>query len=312
MTTPAPDDSASPTPRGAVAGVHSASSRARGPQRVGTLNFDRLAAVYDAARPGYPPEAIIDVRSRCQLTPASRVLEIGCGTGQATRDIAPIGCAIRCLEPGPELARLARRNLASLANVEVVVTTFEAADEASGTYDTVMSATAFHWIDPSVGFTKAASLLRPHGTLALLTNMHATGGTQDALAEPMQDLRRNLVPEGGSWTFPSVDAITTKAEGGGDIATVWSRIDRKFTDAPAVNELFARPIVSVHPWLAAYDRDAYVAMLSTQSPYALIDPDRRDVLFHQVGEVVERVLGGVVTKQYVTVVATAERILVRS
>jgi SAM-dependent methyltransferase len=241
------------------------------------------------------------------LTPASRVLEIGCGTGQATRDIAPIGCTIRCLELGPELAAMARRNLASFANVEVVVATFEAADEVPGAYDTIMSATAFHWIDPSVGFTKAASLLRPHGTLALLTNMHASGGTQDALAEAMQDLHRNLVPEVGSWTFPSVGAIRTKAKGGGDIAAVWSRIERKFADAPAVDDLFERPTVSVHPWLATYDRDAYVAMLSTQSPYALIDPDRRDELFHQVGEVVESVLGGMVTKQYVTIVATAER-----
>jgi hypothetical protein len=79
-----------------------------------------------------------------------------------------------------------------------------------------------------------------------------------------------------------------------------------------VDELFESPTVSVHPWLATYDRDAYVAMLSTQSPYALIDSDRRDELFHQVGDVVERVLGGVVTKQYVTIVATAERALASS
>jgi hypothetical protein len=80
----------------------------------------------------------------------------------------------------------------------VVVATFEDADEVPDAYDTVLSATAFHWIDPSVGFTKVASLLRPHGTLALLTNMHARGGTQDALAEAMGDLHRNLVPEVGS------------------------------------------------------------------------------------------------------------------
>lgn len=267
-----------------------------------------MAAVYDAARPGYPPEAIADVRSRCHLTQASRVLEIGCGTGQATRDIAVRGCTIRCLEPGSELAAIARRNLASLTNVELVVATFEDADEQPGAYDALVSATAFHWVDPSVGFTKAASLLRPCGTLALMTNMHASGGTQDALAEAIQALHRDVAPEVGSWTFPSVDAIRTRAGGGGDIAAVWSRIERTFTEAPTVDDLFESPIVSVHPWLATYDRDAYVAMLSTQSPYALMDPDRRDALFHGVGELVERMLAGVVTKQYVTVVATAERL----
>jgi SAM-dependent methyltransferase len=277
------------------------------PRESARTTFDRLAATYDAVRPGYPPEAIDDLRSRCELTPASRVLEIGCGTGQATRDIAPSGSAIRCLEPGPELAAIARRNLAPFPNVELVVATFEAADEEPSSYDTLISATAFHWIDPSVGFTKAADLLCPHGTLALLTNMHASGGTQDALAEAMGALHRKLAPEVGSWTFPSVDAIRTKAQSGGDIAAVWSRIERKFTDAPAVGDLFDRPTVSVYPWVATYDSDCYVAMLSTQSSYALMDPQRRAELLAAVRELVESMLGGVVTKQYVTIVAVAER-----
>jgi hypothetical protein len=59
--------------------------------------------------------------------------------------------------------------------------------------------------------------------------------------------------------------------------------------------------------MATYDSDTYQAMLSTQSPYALMGADRRDVLFHQVRELVEKVLGGVVSKQYVTILATAER-----
>jgi len=269
--------------------------------------FDRMATVYDAARPGYPSDAITDVQTRCNLSATSRVLEIGCGTGQATRDIAQTGCVIRCLEPGPQLAAIAQRNLASYTNVEVVVSTFEASEDELGFYDAVVSATAFHWIDPSLGFPKAAGLLRPHGNLALLSNMHASGGTQDELAPAIQALHRNLAPDVGSWTFPSVDAIRTRAGAGGDIAAVWSRNERKFADPPAVDDLFERPAVSVYPWVATYDRDGYLAMLSTQSIYALMDSERRDELLHGVGEQIEKVLGGVVTKQYVTILATAER-----
>ena len=59
--------------------------------------------------------------------------------------------------------------------------------------------------------------------------------------------------------------------------------------------------------MATYDRDGYLAMLSTQSTYALMDPDRRDEFLHGVGQEIEKLLGGVVTKQYVTILATAER-----
>ncbi|MGH9054660.1 MAG: class I SAM-dependent methyltransferase [Acidimicrobiales bacterium] len=128
--------------------------------------FDTLASEYDASRPGYPAEAIADVAAVCRLGRGTRVLEIGCGTGQATRSFAETGCTIRCLEPGANLAVLARRNLQSLANVDVVVEPFESADEPVGAYDAIVSATAFHWIDPQVSYAKAAVLLRPGGHLA--------------------------------------------------------------------------------------------------------------------------------------------------
>jgi SAM-dependent methyltransferase len=39
----------------------------------------------------------------------------------------------------------------------------------TGPFDLIVSATAFHWVDPGVGLAKAARLLRPGGWLALLT-----------------------------------------------------------------------------------------------------------------------------------------------
>ncbi len=218
------------------------------PRESARTTFDRSAAVYAAVRPNYPAEAIAELISRCALGPASRVLEIGCGTGQATWDVATSGCTMRCLEPGPELARIARQNLTSCPNVEIVVSTFEEADEEPGSYDAVVSATAFHWVDPALGYPKAARLLRPDGALALLSNVHVGGGTQDQLSRDVQALHRRIAPEVGSWTFPSVEAIRGRAEGGGDIAAVWSRIERKFADAPVVGDLFEPPWVSTYPW----------------------------------------------------------------
>lgn len=271
--------------------------------------FDTVAEIYDVARPGYPPEAFGELTRRCGVDANSLVLEIGCGTGQATRDLAPVGAVIHCLEPGRALAGLARQNLASATNVQVSTTTFEDLQEKPQSYDVIVSATAFHWIDPAVSFAKAARLLTSGGSLALLTNAHASGGnhTEESFARDVRRLHRQLAPEIGSWTFPTVDELRERALAGGDIAAAWSRIDRKLADPPIVSELFDAPVISLYPWLASYSPTGYLQMLASQSSYALLDGDCRRELLDGIGRLIDVHLDGSVTKQYVTILATARK-----
>jgi SAM-dependent methyltransferase len=135
--------------------------------------FDGVAETYDAIRPGYPVavfDAIADYR-RTSSTP--RVLEIGVGTGQATAQMAARGWHVVGLEPGEKLAAVARGRLTRFRHdVSVITTTFEAADVESRSFDLVASATAWHWVDPAVGYEKAARCLQPDGVIALWWNAH--------------------------------------------------------------------------------------------------------------------------------------------
>ena len=72
-----------------------------------------------------------------------------------------------------------------------------------------------------------------------------------------------------------------------------------------IAHLFDPPDVSTYPWVATYDTGTYVAMLSTQSRYALMEPTVRADLLDAMGRLVDAELGGAVTKQYVAVLATA-------
>jgi len=81
--------------------------------------FDEVAELYDRARPGYPPELFDDLVALAGLGPASRVLEIGCGTGQATIPLVERGLDMTCLELGQSLAAVARQRLAGRADVVV-------------------------------------------------------------------------------------------------------------------------------------------------------------------------------------------------
>jgi SAM-dependent methyltransferase len=259
--------------------------------------------------PATPPKTIADLLGVCGVHSSSRILEIGCGTGQLTRDIAPTGARIICVEPGPFLADTARANLGGFANVDVVTTTFEDFGDLPSSFDLLVSATAFDWIDPNLSYAKAATLLKEGGRLALVTNTHSHGGSHkdERITEPVRSLHRRLTPNVGDWEFPMAEEIRRKATAGGDIATVWARVERKLSKPPAVAHLFDPPTVRTYRWLASYLTDTYLAMLASQSSYVLMELGRREELLAGIGAIVDEELGGRVTKEYVSILAVAER-----
>jgi SAM-dependent methyltransferase len=124
--------------------------------------FNEDAERYDRARPRYPKQMFDDLAAAA-VTPGARVLEIGCGTGQATVALAERGYRILAVELGAEMAMVARRNLARFDSVEVVTAAFEDWPLPDEPFDVVFSATAFHWVDPAVRVSKSADALRPRG-----------------------------------------------------------------------------------------------------------------------------------------------------
>jgi ubiquinone/menaquinone biosynthesis C-methylase UbiE len=145
--------------------------------------FDGVAGLYDATRQDYPVEIADAVITNAAIVAGASVLEIGCGTGQLTRQLAGRAFNLTAIDIGAAMVQAARRNVAD-ASIRFQACSFE--DFAgSGPFDLIASATAFHWIDPSVGLAKAARLLRPGGWLALLT-------TGERYPEPLQSRLRDL------------------------------------------------------------------------------------------------------------------------
>jgi SAM-dependent methyltransferase len=93
------------------------------------------------------------------------------------------------VELGPTLAQRAREHLADLRHAHVLVGSFEGIELPVDQFDLVFSATAFHWVDPSVGFQRAASILKPSGTLALATSAHVAGGTRVEILDSVAALQ---------------------------------------------------------------------------------------------------------------------------
>jgi ubiquinone/menaquinone biosynthesis C-methylase UbiE len=159
---------------GRAVAMSAETDRERARRRSQRTLFNGVAELYDATRPGHPAELIEFLVATADLGPGSAVLEVGCGTGQLTRDLAHRGFRLTAIDIGPAMITAARRGLDGSA-VLLEVSSFEDFAGPQGGFDLIVSATAFHWIDPEVKFSKSARLLRPGGWLALL----ATGERYD-------------------------------------------------------------------------------------------------------------------------------------
>jgi 2-polyprenyl-3-methyl-5-hydroxy-6-metoxy-1,4-benzoquinol methylase len=145
--------------------------------------FDGSAELYDATRQSYPAAIIDTALTTAAAGPGAAVLEVGCGTGQLTQQLAGRGLDLTAIDIGSSMAEAARRNVTDPA-VRFRVSSFEEFT-GGGPFNLIVSATAWHWVDPSVGWAKAARLLRPGGWLALLT----TGERyQEPFLTQLQDL----------------------------------------------------------------------------------------------------------------------------
>jgi SAM-dependent methyltransferase len=117
------------------------------------------------------------------LHEGSSVLEIGCGTGQLSVPLAQKGVYLLAIELGPHLAAHARRNLERFPLAQVEVSSFEDWPLPSQKFDAVVCASAFHWLDPDIRFSKSAKALRPGGFLTIVHAHHVKGGTPGFFAD---------------------------------------------------------------------------------------------------------------------------------
>jgi SAM-dependent methyltransferase len=102
--------------------------------------------------------------------------------------LARRGFRVTCIEPGPQLAAAARRNLARLG-AEIIEGRFEDWRPRRGQqFGLVFAATAWDWADPAVRYALAWRALRPGGHLAFWNAGHVFPDGGDPFFRQIQDV----------------------------------------------------------------------------------------------------------------------------
>ena len=129
------------------------------------LSFNEAPEIYDKVRPSYPTD-LFD--ALFQMLPSQpEIVEVGPGTGQATKDLLARGASVLAIEIGPATAARLRSNLPS-DRLRVAVGDFEVMEIAAGEADAMFSATAYHWISREAQTDRPAAILRPGGLVAIV------------------------------------------------------------------------------------------------------------------------------------------------
>jgi ubiquinone/menaquinone biosynthesis C-methylase UbiE len=271
--------------------------------------FDDVAEEYDRERRGYP-EKLIDAACRAgALSAGDRVVDVGCGTGLLTTALLARGLSVDAVDPGANMIRIAKRRVGDGADVRFHQGRFEDVPVADAAFAGVFSATAFHWIEPAVGWARAATLLRPGGVLALLQYCDVWDAGTLADWQALLDAVGKVAPEIAS-TWPELRTADTILSGARDrrhnISEVWSWIGRHDMAVPEAAEQFRDVEVATVPVYTEQTGDQLNAYLRTTSLYARIDPDRRSELEAENRRVAERG-GGVVRTSELAVLVTGRR-----
>ena len=259
--------------------------------------FGRVAEEYDRVRSSYPDELVDDACAA--LRAGSRVVEVGSGTGKLTVALVARGLDVDAVEPDEEMAAIARRHVGDAVRFHSA--RFEDVELPERAFETVFSATAWHWVDPAVGWAKAARLLRPGGTLALLTHVAARSELSDAYLEAW----RAVDPESAEWVVRDDEALWAGVEERrGNVADVWDWL----TQRPLANPEAAALFEDVRLAKSAIVEDEYAARsierTRTSSAYIALDADGRARLERLITEAFDR-LGGTVPSTHYAVLVTA-------
>jgi SAM-dependent methyltransferase len=248
-------------------------------------SFDGAAETYHGIRPGYPAPMFEDLFRLLPGHPA--ILEVGPGTGQATRDLLSRGATVHAIEIGPAMAAKLREVLSSPA-LTITIGDFEEADVGEHGFDAVLSATAYHWISPKAQVDRPVSVLKPGGVIAVV------------------DLNQVSSPDDKGF-FAAAQPIYERYGVGhaGPPAPERNAVDPPIRRALRGDPRFSNVEVRAYDWNQTYSAAGYRKLMLSYSGTQMMTPPARQRLLDDMEDLVRQQFDDQVTRPIVVTLTTA-------
>jgi ubiquinone/menaquinone biosynthesis C-methylase UbiE len=245
--------------------------------------FAGMGATYEQARPSYPASLFSQLSEHLGFKPDQTALEIGCGTGKATEHLINCGLSVTAIDIAPDLLAVAQEKVEG-GRVSLVESSFEAFMAPDASFDHVVSAQAFHWIDPAIAYEKSRALLKKDGALILIWNIRWGGSTPDRAA--LDAIYREHAP-----TLAPKQVEGKSSPGTSQTAYNEARV---ILERAISEDLFRNLNTFSERWYQSYTANEYIALLKTYSDHKRLPPDEQEKLYSAVETFIDSQGGSII------------------
>ena len=249
--------------------------------------FDSVPEIYDRIRPSYPEALYHELFA--VLPPEPTIVEIGPGTGQATADLLRRGARVTAVEIGEQMAGFLERKLGANKRLKIIRSSFEDAPLSTRAFDAVVSATAYHWVQPPARLEKPAAILKPHGRLAVMDTNQVASPVDRGYFERVQPIYERHGHSGGKRRTPPAASDV--------VPDVFSEL--------AASPLYDDVRLFRYSWDQTYSSGEYADLLRSYSDLQSMLCEERKALILDLCSVIDQEYGGSITRPLVITLTMA-------
>jgi len=237
-------------------------------------SFDVYAENYHSVRPGYPAPLFDDIKEVCAVDKDSYLLEIGAGSGIATVELEKFGCNIVAIEPGSQLAGIAREQTKTSKKIEVFEGTFENF-RPDRKFNAVLAFTAFHWLGEGDRYSHVLDMLDRSGSLVLVWNSFFQSDSY-AVRE-VNKAYRTYLPD----VYPDESSVADVNE---KVLSKLNGREQEVMASRSFDAVYLRKFITTYN----YNEQTYAKLLNTYPKIVELEDRRREEFLSTVSSIVKR------------------------
>jgi len=241
--------------------------------------FDKNVNSYEKYRPTYCVELYQNVIDYAKFGNGKFAIEVGCGTGQATKPFLDTGGHVTAFEIGANLADYTQNKFFDYKNLTVIAKPFEYFPFEENSVDFVFAATSFHWVsnieNGEPGYPLAHKILKPDCVLACWWNTPIPCYENPKLKKEMQDVYNKYAPEiAHNETADEFEQTYIKR----CVHIAWRHWQNGFYGA----------IFNLYHTYRTFSADNYIGLLHTYSDHMNLSEDTRTALFDAIYNIITK------------------------